>query len=348
MTRHTDGRTKEVTGTAVVEARYAYDFDSGRPRVTRRLGPAASFAQGKRPSRALYDLLGRPVQESFDGFDPDASGNYPISTYYNYEPISGLLSSVFTKEDVSNIQIGSTRRIAYDEFGQLKDTGLDLDNSGALAPNSTDRYQSVVACFIKDASNLWWRQTTSKLYYENNSANTHDATSRTRLGTLPAGMLAQSTGTDYHANSATDTLYASTATQKRRLVSRQTDGTSLERVLAHGMVTDERWFDDAHADLSGTPTLATTYYYDNQGRMTKAVDQRTGGNPLIQYYSGTARPWKVSDPRGVLVATHTYDAAGRLATTTTPAGVNEFDYTTRGELYETKGTGAFPTRRRQT
>lgn len=352
ITRARDGRIKSITGDPVVEERYAYGFDGiGRPQITRRLGPVVAPAtEGKRPQVTTFDLLGRVVEEKTDGFvGAGVSGSgKPMITYHEYNA-RGLPSKVFSVEQTTSIHITGDFVMEYDEFGRLKAAGLDLDGTTGLQAGGNDRYQTFSASFDKDMNQVWWALQSRRVYHTNSSTLFHETTQRTQLGTMPPQTLSYTKSTDFYNNTSSETVkFANDFTARnRRVLSALPNGTTLERTIRHGYVTAEKTYDAANPALT-TPTLATIYTYDAYGRLEKAVDDRTGGTPLITYVAGTRRPYQVRDPRGVTIATHGYDFAGRLESTTTPAGTTNYKYNRRSQLEEESGTAAFPTKRTYT
>ncbi|MBI5692759.1 MAG: RHS repeat-associated core domain-containing protein [Verrucomicrobia bacterium] len=345
ITRHADGRTQRIDGSAVVEERYTYDFDaSNRFRVTRRLGPL-----GKRPQVTVFDLAGRVAEESSDGFvGAGVSGTgKPMVTFHQYND-RGLLSKSYAVEQgaTSTTPISGDFVREYDQFGRLTAAGLNLDGVAGLQPGGTDRYESFAFSFERDAAaSAWWALESRSAYHTNGSAAAHVSTRRSRLGNLESGVLAQAKSADFHGNTSWETLrYAS---GHRRLLAQAPNGTTLERTFVHGLVTAEKWYDALNPTLT-SPALSTTYTYDAHGRLEKAVDGRKQGTPGITYHPGTNRPHQIRDARGVIVATHTYDPAGRLQTTVSPAGTNSYKYDPRSQLVETSGPGIVPTRRTYT
>jgi RHS repeat-associated protein len=354
ITRAYDGRTKSITGDPVIEERYSYSFESGtgRPQITRRLGPiVAPATEAKRPVVTTFDLLGRVVEEKTDGFvgvGSSGSGK-PMITYHEYNA-KGLPSKVYSIESgPTPIPITGEFVMEYDEFGRLSAAGLNLDGTIGLQPGGIDRYQAFSASFDKDANSIWWALQSQKVYHTNGSALFHEATQRTQLGTIPAQTLAYSKSTDFYGNTSSETVkFASSATAgNRRVLTTMPNGTTLERTMVHGFVTAENTY-DANNAAGTTATLTTTYTYDVYGRLEKAVDGRTQGTPQISYYPGTGRPYQIRDPRGVIVSTHVYDPAARLESTTTPAGTKTYKYNPRSQLVEESGTSAFPSKRTYT
>lgn len=336
VTRHADGRLKSITGSAVVNEYFSYDFDAtNRRRATRKLGP-----QQKRATSTVVDWLGRPAEERVDGFGP--SGNQkPLVTFLTYYPDSGLPHKEYTVEHGSNLTVSATRIHTYDAFGRLKASGIDLNGNGTLDVLSTDRFVEFADTFVLDGT-TWWRRASQKVYHTDNTAAFHERWTDQRLTGL-TGIIAQTSARDFHGNYTTRTVTVDSAGKRSLVRSRLPDNTTRETSLVSGLVVSERWHDDTDPALTGTPTQSTSYNYDALGRITHVTDARTG-SVETRYWFGTALPREQRDARGVIVAGMTYDGAGRLASRSDPVGLVSYTYSSRNEVIETSGSGTQPTR----
>lgn len=338
ITRHADGRLASITGTASVHEYLSYDFDpAGRPRLTHQFGP-----QKKRTLVTISDLLGRVLEERRNGFGPDG-GTRPLITFREYNP-RGLPNKIFTVEHAphSAFHVTSDHLLEYDEFGELNASGLDLDSNGRLDPSSADRFTAADTRFVNE-NGSWWLRSSRKRYHTANSSAFQEARTDTRLTPL-AGVLAQTVNYDYQGNATRHSVVTNTPMLGRRLLSLQPDGSTQERFVTGGFLTIERWFDNQHQQLNGSPTLSKAYSYDAQGRVSHVQDAGTG-TAVMQYHFGTSLLWRQHDARNLLVAIRTYDEAGRVARIQDPAGWSQFSYNARGEVTEEAGTNSYPIRR---
>lgn len=335
--RHADGRTKNVTGSAVVNEHYTYNLGTdGRLTVTRKLGPSQ-----KRPSAVTYDLLGRLEEEKIDGFGSSGSTK-SLVTHRVYYPISGLLHRTYTVEGVSGYQVSGSRVFEYDEFGALKAAGMDLNGNHFLDANSTDRFETFTTSFALD-NGAWWRRVVGRRYHTDNSTATYQTRSDTRLTEL-TGMIAQTINVDAWGNATTTTVSVDTSIQAHRVRTKMPDSTTQERVLVGGLSVQERWFGDNDEALTGAPVLSSSFTFDALGRVRQAIDARRGTETTVYWY-GTTLPREQYDARNVLVGTYTYDGGGRLASRSDAVGSASFTYTLRGELEWESGSGTQPSQR---
>lgn len=342
IARHADGRAKTITGTAVVHEHYSYGFDGqGRFQVSRRLGPVTqSMSEAKRPHTSVFDLLGRVAERRSDGFGASGAAS-PQVTYLEYDAGTGLLRRTFSVDHGTGLHITGDRLFVYDDFGRLKAAGLDLDANGALEASSTDRFEEYDTFFVDNGVD-WWSRNARKLYHSDGSAAGFESHADTRLTGLN-GMLGQTAERDRFGNVVTRTVVADGPTRSRRATTKFADSTTLEQATVGGRLVYERWFDDADPNLTQA-VLASTYTYDEFGRVTHVTDARTGSTET-KYWHGTSLPSEVIDARGQQVRSYTYDSGGRVASVINPAGTVTYTYTDRGELDEESGSGANPSRR---
>jgi RHS repeat-associated protein len=356
VVRFVDGRVQDVTGTAVVEEHYDYDLDASyRPRTTRKLGPA-----NKRPSITVFDLMGRPVEERSDGFGATGAAK-PLVTFREYNA-QGLPSKVFSVENpgTTGIPITGVTLMFYDEFGELKTSGLDLSTgndstpNGALDTASKDRFTETTRSFVNQ-NGAWWLRVSTRSYYADGSNAYHEAYSDTRLTGL-TGMVSQVISSDFDLNLTTQTVVLDSAAghHTRRARTKLPDGTTTEVATVGSIKVAEQAFSSSDPNLTGTPVLATGFTYDALGRQTYVTDSRKG-SAQTNYWFGTALPREQYDARAVLVASYAYDAAGRRSSTTATNSTANSIYTTvsttytpRGEVLLESGTGTHPSLRSYT
>jgi RHS repeat-associated protein len=341
-----DGRLKEISGSAVVPSYYSYGFDSGNhPTVTVHTGSSTG-----RASVATYDLLGRVAQQQSDGFIHSGSSK-PLVARYSYNSV-GQLSGIhaFELNGTTENQINADTLFSYDIMGGVSASGLDLGTSpdGALTALSRDRFTFSERKFVKDGSNAWWAQSTTKVYYADDSAAFHSTSSYSRLTGLSASLMSETVVTDLRDNSLSTRVSVDTSTKTTTEITTHLDHTRTVRLYAGGFLIKEKLLDDT-ADINAAAALTTSYSYDALGRRLSSTDSR-GIVSRQTYKSNTALVENVyghdANNQEILLSTFAYDSAGRLATSTnnakSPATSISYGYNSKNQVVDESGTGTNP------
>lgn len=169
-----DGRPKSITGTAQPPATFEYAVDSSGLKVTRKNGTTTDngWLEEKR------DLLGRVTARSQPSWqwNTGANVNNVLETQFNYNT-AGQLWRERTYYPATSSYVSADRIFVYDAGGRLFRRGLDVNNSGTLTTNSTDRIVDVDETISPD---IWgWQLVTTVNTYATAGASTATEVSQT-------------------------------------------------------------------------------------------------------------------------------------------------------------------------
>lgn len=352
--RHRDGRTKEVTGSALVPAYYAYEVpQAGLFKTTAFAGSASS----PRNSQAFADMLGRAT----GAVVPKLGGGALTVTNY-FTAGTGLLERT--------VESGKgDRYFHYDQFGRLQKEGVDADATAGLQNGSaSDRIVEYDSRFVKVGSD-WWLQSQSFGYPETNSTvRVLLARTRERLTGFPqtvnSGVTNFLAGESYSwgINPNPATLEADLTGRAGRGVVRRFPATVRVETYAD---SPDATADEVSRTVNGL-TVATvtaagassTNVFDPLLRLVR-VDQGTGNTdtnlgPAIisrqfEYYAGQTRLKKQSEQNttGAWVTSLEQDfyADGSVKWTKNAEGrFTRVAYNARGQVSHRWGDGTTPER----
>jgi YD repeat-containing protein len=270
-TRHVDGRTASVTGTAGVAQYYSYGVnpDGSQWTEVRTGAPNSPMYQ-----RTITDMLGRTIHVEKQGYSS-------VEAIQNYYDTQGRLVRTFTNGQADTLYI-------YDELGNVVQSGLDIDANGVLEPASMDRINANETLYTK-INDQWWQQTTTQVYPLNNNgtAVTLSIQRNQLTGLIDDGQASESVSIDIHGNITTMTSVvdrtAKTITQNVNYPDSAIDG---QTISINGLTVQNR-----------TKTgVITTYSYDALGRRTQTTDPRTGTS-TIDYNNFNQVDW-IEDAAG--------------------------------------------------
>ncbi|PIE72528.1 MAG: hypothetical protein CSA20_07230, partial [Deltaproteobacteria bacterium] len=181
-----DGRLKSVSGSAVVARYYSYGITAsgiGWSRV------AIGSPDSPRTETTSRDLLGRIVAVD----KPGPSGRIREATFYDAR---GRM--------VRQSRTGQSDRLfVYDELGELRYFGLDLDGNGQLLEASVDRVEGSAKRYLK-ADNAWWLEERREVFATADSAvSTTLSRRRTRLTGWQGRTISESIEADVSGNTTT-------------------------------------------------------------------------------------------------------------------------------------------------
>lgn len=337
-----DGQPKSVTGTGVVEERYAYAFESdGRRRTEATSGPVGSL----RTVKSWSDWLGRNTSTK----RPSPTGEADVFA------ISETIYDDYTGLPIRGTSSGSAPTLTvYDRMGEPKLTGLDAEinttnntstPSGALEPASArDRITGTRKSAVF-SDNAWWATSESYTYATAGSATeTILSKSWTRLTGLTGGLVGETRSWDAEGNLTRRTVERDRATR-----------TVTTRTWLPGIANPQ--VDVAIDGLAVTSTapdgLVATTGYDSLRRPVTSTTPRSGDaggtRQLTTTYeldgteaTGLVKTVTDSENR---TSTTVYDTAFRPATTINSDGKSVSQaFNTRGQVTHVYGTATSPVR----
>ncbi|MBP9912339.1 MAG: RHS repeat-associated core domain-containing protein [Opitutaceae bacterium] len=290
-----DGKVKQVTGTAGVETYYSYSKDS-YGQITAQINYASGSSA--RWQKTITDWLGRAVENSRPGY----TGQSDMTETTTYDGSTGLPTKV------ARTGLADEYR-SYDVMGHLTRSGIDLGANSSLATSDTaDRVTDYETIFDKVSSD-WWVRSTATIYPSTSSPTTAFVTGKnwTRLTGLGSGTLANGGVEDHFGNRV------NTVTTVDRTKRRVTSTTTYPEVSNTAVSVSNNGMS---AKMTGTDTRSVTQSYDSLGRLYQQADSRTGTTAYVYITNGsyaTDQLSTVTDPTSAVVATYTYDSAGRIA-----------------------------------
>lgn len=331
--KYLDSRIKSVAGTAVVASYTDYGVNTDGTQYQQEFIGSAGFSS-PRWSKITTDWLGRAIRVEKPSFV--TGGNLVLTSAYNNK---GQIQAETIQAGTSKLQ--SDKLYEYDALGNQVRAGLDIDASGTLTTNSTDRISETDTVFSQNGSE-WYRVSTTKNYLADNDATaTIIGTQSERLTNFPVSgaekTVSEITVTDVAGNQTMTSVVVDRAAKKGSTKTDTPDSnTDAISVTVNGLL---------QSSAPATPQSATTYTYDGLGRLTGINDPRTGTN--TRTYSATTGQL-ISESLGAQITSYEYYSptqanAGRLKSQTNAQGKKVyFNYSGRGELTQTWGEATYP------
>jgi len=245
---------------------------------------------------------------------------------------------------VRKAEIGKPDTIySYDEMGNLTATALDVNANGVIDYAGTDRISSTVIRYEEDASNVWWRVTSSA---ESAGGVTNSATEvREQLTGLSPALLGRTVSIDANAHTTTVTRAFEPGTDVIVETSRTGDAAPSVRRTLYGHEVESAGPDSAalstddgfgravsqtvtngagtvstsavvYDNLGNTVTNTTIYGdltavtstgYDSQGRAVSWADAL--GNTVFTVYDSLGQTLSLSG--ATYPVQYAYDTVGR-------------------------------------
>ncbi|HWA09836.1 MAG TPA: RHS repeat-associated core domain-containing protein [Opitutaceae bacterium] len=324
-----DGTLKSVTGTAAANSYQATVVNSDGTLTTTtyalRSSDLSSPTSAPRWANVTADWAGRKVSEQ-----KPAPGSTTFTRGYYYDATSGNL--------IKTTEPGLADTLTdYNEFGEAYRSGLDIDASGTLTTNSTDRLTETDVTFV-NASSAWWKVTTT------------------------LGYNLASSGTSYTSGVAKERLTGFSGTLRDETYLTDLFGNVIHHTIdidrSHQLVTDTTDVPDSTANQvkftynglavaeQSTQNLTSYFHYDSVGRPTGHVNPRTGTTTTAYYTSGTGAIGQISSVTDAAGNTTGYDydsSTGRLVATTNALGkTSRQSYNTRGQITRAWGEATYP------
>ncbi|NLX23500.1 MAG: RHS repeat protein, partial [Phycisphaerae bacterium] len=322
-----DGQSASITGTAVIHKYFDRGVANGQRWSTTYTG--ADLGSSPMWEKTTVDALNQAVQVDQPGYN---GSTVTTTNVYSFDRL------------VKTSKTGQPDTLyEYDDLGQVFQTGEDVDAGGTLVLNSDDRIRETETLYVED-SNVWWRQTISRVYaVSNDDSPTTTAETWEQLTGLPTGTARLTREQDIHLNVTETTV---TVDRSAKLVTETIDHP--DSTIDGSTVTR-----NGLLQASVSPTgLTTVYGYDDLGRQTTVADSRVNTTETAYYASGTGAEGKVQsvvDASGNRTC-YKYDAVtGRQTEVITGAngscegGQSQyFAYSDRGELARTWGDSPYP------
>jgi YD repeat-containing protein len=316
-----DGRTKSVTGTAVVASYATYTVNSSPGTITRQVnfGTSTSTALVK----VTTDWLGRPIQEERPA--PPGASPSTFTLTFTFNSLGQLAKRVETG-------LADTL-YSYDTLGALFREGLDVGANGALDLASSDRITERGYTFFTTGGNWWRRETTSTYATASSSTATQVGKVEAQISGLPANRFTRTDITDIFGNVTTQFVDVNRSGKTVTTTTDAPDSTTDAVIIAYNGLT---------MSSRNTANQTTTFGHDALGRPVTSVDPRTG-TTTTAYVAGTSQVYTVTDPASIVQATYAYDSAGRVSSV--KDALNKYaytSYTTRNEVYRQWGDTTYP------
>jgi RHS repeat-associated protein len=311
-----DGMKSRITGTATHPVSYEYFPDSGVfYTIEYKLADDGDLVSAEWTSPAI-DMAGR--QALFYYSDLRA-----VEFIYNTK---GQLTRSVDLDNITNLY-------AYNSRGELELRGIDMDGSGTLTTNSTDRLtQALVDYVFNGAANV--RRTRTVLYATNNTTATVVLTNDVSVDGLRTWSY------QYGLTSSTKTEYGSGT---RKVTETRPDGATSVAFYQSGWL---RWVADN--DANGSLLRKTVYEYDPHGRPFLVTDARNG--TTTNTFNNADQVQSVSTPspgadQPSQVTTTYYDNMGQVWRVVLPDASSVTNlYWPSGELKQTSGSRTYPVR----
>ncbi len=315
-TRHRDGRTQSVTGTAGPAQYYFYGVNPDGSQYTevRTGSPGSPLYQ-----RTTTDMLGRTLRV-------EKPGPQTVEVSANFYDAQGRLARTTQTGQVDTLYV-------YDELGNPVRTGLDIDGNGQLEPASLDRISDSDTAYI-NLNNTWWQQTIQRTYPNANDPTAVTiATQRTRLsGLIENNLRAESIAIDLHGNTTISrTLIDRDAQIQTQTIAYPDSTIEARTITVNGRVMESR----------SKTGITTTFDYDPLGRQTSATDGRTGA--AVTHYDDQGRVDYTRDAAQNRTDFGYDPATGRKISQTDALGkTTRFAYTPQGQISRTWGDVPYP------
>lgn len=317
-TTYTDGRVKEISGTAVSPVRYAYGTWSATGQAGEwtqqiKVGQADSENEW---SKTYTDLARRTVKQEY----PAATGTVSATMAYNAK------GQLIRQTDPDGVQT----LFAYNTEGQREYTVLDWDRDGVIDYAGLDRITRTTTEVASKSGTVVRRVTTRVWHADNTDASTIVSISE-RDGYGNHSWQTDSAGAVSTAEVDRTAAGAWTVTQTAP------DGSQQVQTYTSGRLASATL-----KNSSGGQVAKTDYAYDAHGRVSTQTDARTGAVA----YTYTARDEVLTTiaNNGAETTTYAYDALGNQLTITRPdASVTSNEYHLRNrQLKKTSGSQTYP------
>lgn len=317
-----DGSPKSITGTAQVATYYTTVNSDGT--VTAQTNTVA--ANSPRWNKATTNWMGNTIKSENPSYN---GGTFVRQAYYNN---AGQL-----------IKTGETgladKLVIFNAWQRPYRTGLDMNGSGSLEPDSSDRINETDSYYEKDAQGAWWSVSSRKVYNKTGATPTTVNTTKQRLNKYSynsTGLQSESVSIDVFGNESRQKVVVDRPSRTITTTTHNSDSSIDEiSVVRNGL-------------LQKTQTkqgLISRFYYDARGRPVKQTDPRvdTSSTPRVGFVSNSDRAAWTEDSAGNRTTMAYYSDTGLLYASTNPLGKASYaSYDAMGRVIHTWGPATYP------
>ena len=304
-----DGSRSLIGGTAVRSARWEYG-PTNNGTYTTEVKRTSDDVDTSESIIRILDMIGRPSKELFPG---DAANQSFYGT-------NGLLSKTIDPDGVTSLY-------EYDAFAKLEYMTVDMNRNGVKEFSGADRIAQNVSD-ITSNYDTYVRRTRTFVWPDSSETPYHLATVEISANGLSTWNTLFNAGQSIP--SSTCTFYTN---GHRYVTNILFDGTVTIRDFQNGRLLSE-----TRKGLDGNQIAATTYEYDEHGRLKKSIDARNGATTFT--YDDADRLTSVTPPSPTSGSgpptMYFYDSMGRVTNVALPpAGIGPIistEYHLTGEV----------------
>jgi RHS repeat-associated protein len=330
--KHLNGQVKSISGTGVIARQYSYGVNSDGTRYTTEY-VGASGTSSPRWGKVTIDWMSRTIKSEGPGFTGET-----IETTAEYNSKGQLFKQTTAKGGTKLI---SDKLYAYDDYGVLVRSGLDVDASGTLTDGSTDRFTEGETKFEKSGTD-WYVTTISKAYLkDNDSTATTLGTHKARLTNFAVNgsekTVEEIWDIDINGKTTTATKKIDRAAKKIiETVDTPHSSTDAVNTIINGLL---------QSSAPASVEQAMTFTYDALGRTFTSKSPKSGTTSSA-FDAKTGQLVSVTD--GVATTTFEYypsdhQSAGLLKSEANSNGKKTyFNYNKIGALTQTWGDTTYP------
>lgn len=279
----------------------------------------AIVAPGGARTTFAYDAAGRLVSQA-DALGAVTTFAYDKAsrTVSQTDPLGGVTTYAYDKagrQTGVTDPAGETTAFAYDDAGQIVEVteGVDAGSAATADANVKTAYTYTASGLLERITNPVGAETSFS----------YDAAGRQTAETGPTGIV---TNTAYDAAGRVSRVTNPAGLVAAYTYDERSDIASLAR--ADGTVSFE-YDGEQRPIVMDDPTGTTGWVYDEVGRLLEQTDTR--GNTLTSTYTKAGLRQSLTYPDGTETA-YTFDAAGDVATQSTPDGVVEYAWDAESRL----------------
>jgi RHS repeat-associated protein len=314
-TTYADGRTKEISGTAVSPMKYAYGTWSasgaaGEWTQEIKVGESSSETEW---TKTYADLAGRTTKMEY------ADSAYATMAY-------NALGQLVKQTDPDGVRT----LYAYNTKGEREVTAIDLDQDDTIDYTGTDRITKSVRDVYSKSGTIVSRTTTQVWATDNSNTTTTVSVAE------QDGYGNQSWQTDA-AGAVASTTIVRTAAGAWTITAIAPDGSRRVQTYSSGRLISS---EALSSSLSAISSLS--YAYDAHNRVETQTDARTGDSDYT--YTDRDQVLSVTANNGTETTAYAYDALGNQLTITRPdSSVTTNEYHLRNnQLKKVSGSLTYP------
>ncbi len=327
--KQADGKTKSITGTAVVHETYDYGVNSdGTQWVKKYIG--SSGTSSPMWEKTTKDLLGRTIKTEKPAF-----GGGVLTTKNTYDSKGNLCASASICGSTTN----TVRVMEYDELSERIRGGMDVDQDGSLTLASMDRIADSIQQYVKENGD-WFNQRLQIIYPKDGSSidltNSISKTRLTGLGTSSAlgVLIAETVSADRFGNE----------TVQKRFVDRD------EKVAISTVDIPASTQDVVQVSINGllqsatsAQSVETLYSYDTLERRTGITDPRAG-IATVHYNDKNQIDYTEDAATNQTIYAYDFGTALQSAIINALGETTLYSYNDRGQATVIDGSAQYPLR----